>query len=1066
VRRLAGQAARHTGRLLHLLARLAETIAVVTAIAVAVLGWRLAQGPLELPWLTHRVEAAFNEDHATGHVTIGSAALAWEGFRYGVDRPLDVALRDITFADATGQQLLSVPRAEISVSLHALLLGRVVPRALEIDQAHISLIRAVDGSFIARAGGTDATAEADPLLAILLELTHPPTSDRNAIRQSRFSQLRRLRIHDAAIAVEDHQLGVTWRASHADIDLVRGPQGGVDGSAHLSLALGDQQAQVTAAATLPTGTGAIQLHLRTTPVVLAGVAKTLSAVAPLAAVDMPVSGEADLQLTPTLAVHSVHIALLGGSGGVRVADSVVPVGRASLVADATPDHVALRSLRVALPGQPGVQPTIVDISGVGERAADHYSAAVSLTLNEVAFADLAHLWPAGVARGARAWITRNITAGVAHDGHIELGLESALDFSNVTLTRASGTLAGDGLRVSWLAPVPPIEQGSAVLNIIDPDSMEIVIRSGRQAPEKAAQGAGSLILRRGKMRITGIMQPHQFGTIDTDVDGSIPDAVALLRDPRLRLLSKHPLPLDDVAGQVSAHLSVTVPLEAAVSMDDIGIRARAHFQNARIGGIVAGRDLDRGTLDLDASTEGMTITGQADLAGIPARIDAAMDFRAGGPRQVLQRVVVQGRATTAQLALNGLDIAPIAAGTIGLAAILSEHRDGSGELAVGADLAGAELSVAPLGWHKPAGSSARAAARLVLSHDRLTAIEDLALEGDGLSASGSISCVDGKPAVIQLDRLVLGRSEARGTIRLPMADEGGRRGVGPIAVTVSGPSIDLSSNFDGARPPLKAKPKPEQPSGPHWILDARFDRVIMAGDRALAGVSARLDSDGGIIHQLRVDGRTGATAPFEIEIASTGNRRSLHLTAADGGATLAAVADIDRIEGGHLTVNGSYNDAELSHPLSGTLELTDFRVRDAPVMARLLQGMTLYGLLDTMRGPGLGFSRLVMPFTLANNTLTVRDVRAFSPSLGITIRGAVDFDLRRADLEGTIVPAYFFNALLGNIPLVGRLFSPERGGGVFAASYAVHGPLRDPAVTVNPLAALTPGFLRGLFGVF
>ncbi|MFC7542924.1 hypothetical protein ACFQU2_30460 [Siccirubricoccus deserti] len=58
-----------------------------------------------------------------------------------------------------------------------------------------------------------------------------------------------------------------------------------------------------------------------------------------------------------------------------------------------------------------------------------------------------------------------------------------------------------------------------------------------------------------------------------------------------------------------------------------------------------------------------------------------------------------------------------------------------------------------------------------------------------------------------------------------------------------------------------------------------------------------------------------------------------------------------------------------------------------------------------------------------------------------------------------------FNTLLGNIPLLGRLFSPEAGGGVFAGTYRVQGPLADPQVTVNPLAALTPGFLRGLFGL-
>ena len=125
MRRLAGQAARHTarhtGRVVHLLVEL--TIAV--AVLVGALGWRLSQGPLDLPWLTKRVEKTLNRDSTFGHITIGRAGLAWEGFRLGVDRPLDIQLRDVTFADTDGTQLLTVPRAEVSLSLHLLLVGRL-----------------------------------------------------------------------------------------------------------------------------------------------------------------------------------------------------------------------------------------------------------------------------------------------------------------------------------------------------------------------------------------------------------------------------------------------------------------------------------------------------------------------------------------------------------------------------------------------------------------------------------------------------------------------------------------------------------------------------------------------------------------------------------------------------------------------------------------------------------------------------------------------------------------------------------------------------------------------------
>ena len=125
----------------------------------------------------------------------------------------------------------------------------------------------------------------------------------------------------------------------------------------------------------------------------------------------------------------------------------------------------------------------------------------------------------------------------------------------------------------------------------------------------------------------------------------------------------------------------------------------------------------------------------------------------------------------------------------------------------------------------------------------------------------------------------------------------------------------------------------------------------------------------------------------------------------------------------------------------------------------------LDALVETLQGQGLGFNRLIAPFRLSRDGLDLTDARAFSASLGMTAKGRVDLARHTIALEGTIVPAYFFNTLLGNIPLIGRLFSPERGGGVFAATYAMTGSLDDPAVSVNPLAALTPGFLRGLFGV-
>ena len=103
-----------------------------------------------------------------------------------------------------------------------------------------------------------------------------------------------------------------------------------------------------------------------------------------------------------------------------------------------------------------------------------------------------------------------------------------------------------------------------------------------------------------------------------------------------------------------------------------------------------------------------------------------------------------------------------------------------------------------------------------------------------------------------------------------------------------------------------------------------------------------------------------------------------------------------------------------------------------------------------------------MPFALQSGRLTLGDSRAVGSEIGVTATGFVDLEAEQVDLEGTLVPAYTINSLLGNIPLLGKLFTGSKGSGVFAATYGMKGPFKKTEITVNPLAALAPGFLRDL----
>ena len=95
------------------------------------------------------------------------------------------------------------------------------------------------------------------------------------------------------------------------------------------------------------------------------------------------------------------------------------------------------------------------------------------------------------------------------------------------------------------------------------------------------------------------------------------------------------------------------------------------------------------------------------------------------------------------------------------------------------------------------------------------------------------------------------------------------------------------------------------------------------------------------------------------------------------------------------------------------------------------------------------------------------DGEAFGSSVGLTFKGVLDFEKDIAELDGTLVPAYILNSIWGKIPILGQLLTgEEKGGGMFAATFHASGPISHPDVSINPLAALTPGVLRNLFGIF
>ncbi len=533
MRREGGQAARAGAALLRWTANAALLLGMLGLTGLIALEWRLSRGPMRVPWLAGVIEAAANHDDGTLKLRIGAASLASAAWRDGPDAPLVLSVADARAEDGDGARVFAAPSASVALALPPLLAGEIRPRAIEATGIRLRLHRAADGGLgldlakNPRAGKAPSDGAPDPAAI--------------------FRQIRRVALRDSRITVADEMLGTTWQLSSGGFAFARCAKGGIDGTGDVALALGGQAATAIIVARADPVTEATHARLRLEPVTPRAWAMAAPQLAPLAALDAPVSADITGDLGPDLWVRHVHAEANAASGTARINGAGVALLGASVVADGTPDRMALNLARIVVRGRPESSPTTIALRGTLAREAPGLEFTAGLDLDQAAFADLPLLWPEEVGRNARRWVTRNITGGVARAAHVDFVVTAPADFSDVQLTSAAGGLQGDDLTVHWLRPVPPIEHGTASLRILDPDTLLVVVTGGRQRPSgaRASDPRAGLVLRGGTVRITGIEQPHQFGAIVADIDGPLADAVGLFEREAAQAAERAPDPAQE-----------------------------------------------------------------------------------------------------------------------------------------------------------------------------------------------------------------------------------------------------------------------------------------------------------------------------------------------------------------------------------------------------------------------------------------------------------------------------------------------------------------------------------------
>jgi hypothetical protein len=141
------------------------------------------------------------------------------------------------------------------------------------------------------------------------------------------------------------------------------------------------------------------------------------------------------------------------------------------------------------------------------------------------------------------------------------------------------------------------------------------------------------------------------------------------------------------------------------------------------------------------------------------------------------------------------------------------------------------------------------------------------------------------------------------------------------------------------------------------------------------------------------------------------------------------------------------------------LIIDNFKIKEAPIFAKLLSLASFKGIADLLTGEGIRFTNFEMNFSSQKNLTTIEEMYAIGPAVSILMDGYIDSE-KLISLRGTLVPATTVNHFISSIPFLGKILIGERTGeGVFGVSFKIKGPPKNLKTTVNPIKSLTPRFI-------
>ena len=1069
-------------------------LGVGLAVILMVVAWQLSSGPISLAFLTPYIEKAVNAGPPNFKLTLKDTILTWAGW----DRTFDIRVLDARVMRQDGSLIGRIPEVSFLISGRALIGGQLAPNSVELFGPRLRVRREFGGGI--DVGFMDAEAPASDFTERLLNQLLSAPVPGNAM-----SYLSRLEIVNAEVTLDDQLLGKTWVTPSANVSLVRDASG-IRGSVDLDIDVNGRQTEISLSGVYQTALKRFDLVADFSEVSPVAFSSMYYELGPLRAFALPLKGRVTAGVTLEGQVEWVGFDLAGGRGVLTLpgpveqslaVDRVVLKGRYEgaedmLDLEELPLDLGLQG-RFILPATDGHPMPLrsATLKGrflgktqrleISEASADLHGPTVRLSavvdglpgfketggetgisvdlkgsIHDVPVDQLEKYWPAAWGTSAHRWIVPHLSDGILHQARAEVRFWSG-EKGGFELVSLVGDMKVSGVTVDYLPPMQPVRNIEATMRF-DEKTLNITISKG---------ASENLTVSEGTILMTGLDDVDQFNDITLVIDGTLPDQLAYLDHQPLRYASAFGSDPSKTKGQAKTHLKLYFLMENAMTLDTIEISSKSRVTGVKVANVVLGRDIDDGELDIRVDKKGMDLTGSATIGRIPATLVWRENF--GDKPEFKRRYDLKAQIVNlGQVSDLGLDVASFAdkfiRGTLDADIRFTQFNDTDRRLDIQADITDADISTPAFGWSKKPGVPGTAQITVDFAGETIRDIPGFSITAADLKVSGRARYgvrggARGKGLQrIDFERISFGRTEIKGAV---IAHENGG-----WDARFDGPSFDMTSLWEDIL-------QGDNPGGdsftlPYLTLAVELERVWIGPNRLLNNISGTFSHEDETWKTVLLKGEVGDAKSFELTIRSgpDGNRNLL-MTASDAGEALRVTDLYDSMQGGSLELAGQYAESAPGRPLIGKIQIKGYRITRAPALAHVLSIMALTGIIEALAGDGLAFSTLDIPFVLGPGWMKIKNARAFGASLGFTASGTVYTYADVVDINGTVIPAYAINSALGHIPVLGEIFtSGEKGGGVFAANYTMSGSTDNPKVTVNPLSALTPGFLRNIFNIF